>query len=72
MSERTIMIDEIADMWPEVKYMCKACGLEGATGYDPVSTTEEQALNFFPCECGIEGEKIKIAAYSEKPNVGVM
>lgn len=61
---RTITIDEIADMWPEVKYICVACGREGATGFNPASVTEETALNFFPCECGIEGRKVKIDAYS--------
>ena len=69
---RTITIDEIAEMWPEVKYMCSECGLEGASGYNPASVTEAQALNFFACECGAEGKKIKIDAFSEKPNSGVI
>lgn len=39
-------------------WMCTACGNTGVFGYDASSMTADD-INFFDCECGAEGKKIK-------------
>lgn len=60
-------LSEALEAWPNVKFMCTACGLEASTSFDPNHGTVESVIamhNKCPCDCGAKAKMVKIDAFS--------